>query len=51
MRKSLWISMTLTCLGLATMVAQAATPTYDALSVFGDSYCDVGNLFAATGDT
>jgi phospholipase/lecithinase/hemolysin len=51
MRKSLWISMTLTCLGLATMVAQAATPNYDALYVFGDSYCDVGNLFAATGDT
>jgi phospholipase/lecithinase/hemolysin len=33
------------------MAAQASTPTYDALYVFGDSYCDVGNLFAATGDT
>jgi outer membrane lipase/esterase len=30
------------------MVAQAATPNYDALYVFGDSYCDVGNLFLAT---
>ncbi len=28
---------------------QATTPQYDALVVFGDSYCDVGNLFAATG--
>lgn len=51
MRKSLWISLTLTWLGFATTVAQAATPNYDALYVFGDSYCDVGNLFAATGDT
>jgi phospholipase/lecithinase/hemolysin len=36
-------------LGLATLIAQAATPKYDALYVFGDSYCDVGNLFALTG--
>jgi outer membrane lipase/esterase len=26
-------------------------PAFDAIYVFGDSYCDVGNLFAATGDT
>lgn len=38
-------------LGLATIPARAAKPTYDALYVFGDSYCDVGNLFYATGDT
>ena len=31
------------------MAALAATPTYDNLYVFGDSYCDVGNIFAATG--
>jgi phospholipase/lecithinase/hemolysin len=29
--------------------AHAAKPTYEALYVFGDSYCDVGNIFAATG--
>lgn len=49
MRISRWTLMILTCLGFATMIAQAATPTYDALYVFGDSYCDVGNLFIATG--
>ena len=36
-------------LGLAAIGAQAATPTYDALYVFGDSYCDVGNIYTATG--
>lgn len=49
MRKSLLIPMTLALLGLASMAAQAATPSYSNLYVFGDSYCDVGNLFAATG--
>src|SRR5215472_16985215 len=29
--------------------APGATPAYNNLYVFGDSYCDVGNLFAATG--
>jgi phospholipase/lecithinase/hemolysin len=48
MRKNTWILMT-AFLGLATLTAQAATPNYDALVVFGDSYCDVGNLFALTG--
>jgi phospholipase/lecithinase/hemolysin len=38
-------------IGLVTIPAQAAKPTYDALYVFGDSYCDVGNLYFATGDT
>ncbi len=51
MRKSRWIPLILTCLALATRVAQAATPTYDALYVFGDSYCDVGNLYLADGET
>jgi outer membrane lipase/esterase len=31
------------------MAAHATVPSYDALVVFGDSYCDVGNLFALTG--
>src|ERR1035438_1848931 len=34
---------------LTSIVAQAKTPHFDALYVFGDSYCDVGNIFAATG--
>ncbi len=33
----------------ASLAAQANAPTYDNLYVFGDSYCDVGNIFAATG--
>ena len=41
--------MTFASLGLASIAAQAAIPTYTNLYVFGDSYCDVGNLFAATG--
>jgi phospholipase/lecithinase/hemolysin len=48
MRKSNWIPIVLAFLGLASMTAQAETPKYDALYVFGDSYCDVGNLFIAT---
>ena len=48
MRKSTWILMLAALLGLSSMVAQAATPTYDALYVFGDSYCDVGNVFVLT---
>ena len=51
MRKCLRISMMTVFIGLASMAAQGATPTYDNLYVFGDSYCDVGNLFAATGNT
>jgi phospholipase/lecithinase/hemolysin len=48
-RKSILILMTFASLGLASIAAQAAIPTYTNLYVFGDSYCDVGNLFAATG--
>jgi outer membrane lipase/esterase len=33
----------------APALARATTPTYDAIYVFGDSYCDVGNIFIATG--
>jgi outer membrane lipase/esterase len=35
-------------MGLASIMAWSATPTYDNLYVFGDSYCDVGNIYAAT---
>ena len=48
MRRSTWILMT-ALLGFMSMTAEAATPKYDALVVFGDSYCDDGNLFALTG--
>lgn len=51
MRKSLWIVISILYPALATVVAQAAIPTYDALYVFGDSYCDVGNLYTATSHT
>jgi outer membrane lipase/esterase len=49
MRKRLWILMMVAFPGLALVTARAATPSYDSLIVFGDSYCDVGNLFLATG--
>ena len=48
MRKVLWNLTILTSLLVAPIAAQAAT-SYDNLYVFGDSYCDVGNIFAATG--
>jgi phospholipase/lecithinase/hemolysin len=37
------------CLFTAPAALTAATPTFSALYVFGDSYCDVGNISAATG--
>jgi len=51
MRKSAWIPIMGVLFGLASMAAQATAPNYDALYVFGDSYCDVGNLFLATDGT
>jgi outer membrane lipase/esterase len=38
----------LTLLVLQPLTANATTPTYDAIYVFGDSYYDVGNIFIAT---
>jgi phospholipase/lecithinase/hemolysin len=54
MRKSPWILVIATFLGLGSISARAAVPaaavpSYDALYVFGDSCCDVGNIFAVTG--
>jgi outer membrane lipase/esterase len=48
MRRSLRILTVALLAGFAAVAAKAATTTYDALYVFGDSYCDVGNIFAAT---
>src|ERR1700694_2561089 len=39
MRKSIWTLCVGVLFGLASMVMQAAAPKYDALYVFGDSYC------------
>jgi outer membrane lipase/esterase len=47
MRKKQWLLMIIAIFGLTAMAA--AKPAYDNLYVFGDSYCDVGNIFAATG--
>ena len=49
MHKRIWVLTVATFLGLASLTASATTPTYDNIYVFGDSYCDVGNIFVATG--
>jgi outer membrane lipase/esterase len=49
MRKSLWNIFVLATLSAIPIAAVASTPTFGAVYVFGDSYCDVGNIFAATG--
>jgi phospholipase/lecithinase/hemolysin len=38
----------LACMFLGSVAAHAAATSYDAIYVFGDSYCDVGNDFAFT---
>jgi outer membrane lipase/esterase len=48
MRKSPWLLIAAALLAVVTPAANAAKPAYDSLIVFGDSYCDVGNIFAAT---
>jgi phospholipase/lecithinase/hemolysin len=49
MEKSRSVVMLAVIIGLAAITVRASTPTYDNLYVFGDSYCDVGNIHAATG--
>jgi phospholipase/lecithinase/hemolysin len=49
-RKSLCILTILMGLFVRPAIAQPAK-SYDAIYVFGDSYCDVGNIFIATGGT
>jgi phospholipase/lecithinase/hemolysin len=36
------------CMALSVVAAHAAAPKYDAIVVFGDSLCDVGNIYIAT---
>lgn len=51
MRNAMWIRMLSLTVLVAPAAAFAGVPHYSALYVFGDSYCDVGNLFAASGGT
>jgi phospholipase/lecithinase/hemolysin len=48
-RQALLLCTILICLVLSPVAMQAANPHFTAIYVFGDSYCDVGNLFTATG--
>ena len=47
MHKRAALLLILACIALST--AYAGNPKFSAVYIFGDSYCDVGNLFAATG--
>jgi phospholipase/lecithinase/hemolysin len=49
MRKAMWILAIFTLISVAPGVASATASSFDAIYVFGDSYCDVGNIFLATG--
>jgi outer membrane lipase/esterase len=49
MRRVLWVIAIFALALAAPLHVTAAAPTYSNLYVFGDSYCDVGNIFAATG--
>jgi phospholipase/lecithinase/hemolysin len=48
-RTTIFRCMILTCLVLSPVAALATNPQFSAIYVFGDSYCDVGNIYAATG--
>ena len=48
-RQALLLCTVLACLFLSPIAAQAANPHFSAIYVFGDSYCDAGNLFIADG--
>ena len=43
------LCVVLTCLVLSPVATQATNPQFTAIYVFGDSYCDIGNIYAATG--
>jgi phospholipase/lecithinase/hemolysin len=45
-RSKLLASLIFTCVALSPVTSRAVTPHFTAIYVFGDSYCDVGNLFA-----
>jgi len=43
-----WACAILASAALCATTAQGAAPKYSAIYVFGDSYCDVGNIYIAT---
>lgn len=47
--KRFWACTILALLAITSVTARAAQPAYDAIYVFGDSYCDVGNIYLITG--
>lgn len=49
MRRTLWAVTICTFFSAMPWMVKAATPTFTHLYIFGDSYCDVGNDFIATG--
>ena len=48
MRKLLWASLLCALVLMLSAPSHASTPKYSAIYVFGDSYCDVGNIYLAT---
>ena len=50
MRRNPWVFMIFVLL-LAPVTICAEIPKYSALYVFGDSYCDVGNIYLATANS
>jgi outer membrane lipase/esterase len=44
-------AIVLALLAFQPLATHASTPTFDAIYVFGDSYCDVGNIFFLSGQT
>ena len=48
---SLWVCTAAASVALATTPGLASTPAYSAMFVFGDSYCDVGNIYIASQHT
>jgi outer membrane lipase/esterase len=49
MRRNLLCLTMAVLTGLTSLAAHAASPAFTALYIFGDSYCDVGNIYLATG--
>jgi phospholipase/lecithinase/hemolysin len=46
--KKILSSAMFACMALSVVPAHAAVPRYDAIYVFGDSLCDVGNIYIYT---
>jgi outer membrane lipase/esterase len=43
------LSCLIVAFALFAMISTAQVPKYSSIYIFGDSYCDVGNIYAATG--